>query len=104
MLIVWGMTARLAVVLALSALAFVLGGCSAAPNGGDDCPAAQQHATTCGATLPIACANECEATCYSAAGCHEVKLRVMYPQPGEADGMTLYSTLDVCLASCDRDH
>ena len=85
------------IVKALVLLALAVAACSPAA---DECAAAQDHATECGATYEPATCDPCASRCYAAATCIEITGRLNWPQPGEADGGTLYSNLDVCLAKC----
>lgn len=68
-----------------------------------DCGDATEHVAECGARSSFSTCDACGAGCYDAASCHEIRVRLDYPQPGEASGATLYSALDVCLAGCPRD-
>jgi hypothetical protein len=79
-------------------LALLLVGCSSADS---SCPAAQARISDCIDAAPLtSCSDECTSNCYRAAPCWVIVQRLSYPQPGEADGSILYSSLDVCLAEC----
>jgi hypothetical protein len=82
--------------LVFVAIAIALLACAPAP---DDCKPAAAHVVQCGGRDMPAC-DPCQAACYVAATCIEITGRLNWPQPGEADGGTLYSNLDVCLAEC----